>query len=116
MNKEEHCIYIVRGDTCEPWDYQVYSAFSDFDSAMIRAAEMVQKLKRNGETSESFVANFRSHYDIDDCDGDCWTGLLIEGLVADDPKIPSHYGDSCYSACKECHEVTLQELLKNKLI
>lgn len=105
-------IYIVRGDTCEPWDYQVYGAFSNFDSAMIRAAEMVKKLKRDGETSESFIASFGDHYDLDDG----WTGLLIESFVIDDPKIPSYYGDSCYSACKECHEVTLQELLKNKLI
>ena len=109
MNK----VYIVRGDTCEPWDYQVYGAFSDFNSAMIRTAKMIQKLKRKGETSENFVASFESNYD---CADGGWTGLLIESFEIDDPEIPSHYGDSCYSACKECHEVTLEELLKSKLI
>lgn len=105
-------IYIVRGDVCTPWDYQVYGAFSNFDSAMIRAGEMVKKLKRDNETNESFIASFGDHYDLDDG----WTGLLIESFAIDDPKIPSHYGDSCYSACKECHEVTLQELISRKLI
>ena len=79
---------------------------------MIRGAEMVKKLKRDGETSESFVANFGDHYDLDDG----WTGLLIESFAIDDPKIPSHYGDSYYSACKEYREVTLQELVSSKLI
>lgn len=89
-------IYIVRGDTCQPWDYQVYGTFSNFDDAMTRAAEMVKKLDKDLE--------------------DDWTGLLIESFTVDDPEVPSGCGDSCYSACKDAHEVTLQELVERKLI
>lgn len=92
-------IYIVRGDTCQPWDYQAYGAFSSFNSALNRAAEMIKKLKNDG-------------VDLDDD----WTGLLIESFTVDSSEVPNGCGDSYYSACKDSYEVTLHELIERKLI
>lgn len=115
--QNEQFVYIVRGDLEWPWDYQVYGVFSDFGSAMARAAKMVAKTQEDNSmkniANDFRVEEFLKRYDTGDDD---WTGLLIEKYKLDDATIPNGYGDSCYSACKDSHEVAFSELEAQNLI